>query len=136
MFAYSNPAEVSFFEAEENIPGRVAYLVSLGPDPQKVVYIDGQRKTFSTTRIRPLSTSFHAPLPSFSLSLAATNTSHPILPTFPHPDPDYTSQHELPHCVPPIYPYTKRPADGNTMPHARRSIPTHLSCLPHAPPLQ
>ena len=48
----------------------------------------------------PSLTLSHAPLSFFSLSHAVTNTSHPILPTFPHPDPDYTSQHELPHRVP------------------------------------
>ena len=47
-FGYNNPAEVGFSEAEENIPGRVACLVSLGAGLQKVVQIDGQRKTFCT----------------------------------------------------------------------------------------
>ena len=53
VFGYNNPAEVGFSEAEENIPGRVACLVSLGAGLQKVVHVDGQRKkTFSTARIR------------------------------------------------------------------------------------
>ena len=50
-FGYNNPAEVGLSEAEENIPGRVACLVSLGAGLQKVVRIDGQRKTFSTARL-------------------------------------------------------------------------------------
>ena len=52
VFGYNNPAEVGFSEAEENIPGRVACLVSLGAGLQKVVHVDSQRKTFSTARIR------------------------------------------------------------------------------------
>ena len=54
-FGYNNPAEVGFSEAGENIPGRVACLVSLGAGLQKVVHVDGQRNTLSTARIRILS---------------------------------------------------------------------------------
>ena len=51
-FGYNNPAEISFSEAEENITGRFACLVALDAGLQKVVYVDNQRKTFCTARIR------------------------------------------------------------------------------------